>query len=232
VAERLAVAVWRGASTTPEQCRDGLLGSWVVEALAGDAVEALTASFARADQGPYARRPDGRGLTSTLDALLVVDLARAHELDDLPARDLLHQGARRVEVWRVVTREPKRWERTWPDGEPAPGFKLVSLMRRADDLSHEQFVRHWTEAHTPLALRHHPGLWNYRQHSVRRAFTPGGEGVDGIAELHFRTDDDFTRRFFDSDEGRAVILDDVARFMARAETGSALMTELPLRTAG
>jgi uncharacterized protein (TIGR02118 family) len=232
VAERLVVAVWRATTTTPEECRTGLLDAWAPEALADESLVGLTTSFARADQGPYTRPADEHGVRPALDALVLVDLQRAHDLDDLPARDLLHHGARRVEVWRVVTREPKRWERTWPDGETAPGLKLVSLMRRADGLGHEQFVRHWTEDHTPLALRHHPGLWNYRQHSVRRAFTPGGDGVDGIAELHFRTDDDFAQRFFDSDEGRRVILADVARFMSRDDSGATLMTELALRTPG
>jgi uncharacterized protein (TIGR02118 family) len=231
VSERLAIAVWRATPTSSDELRDGLLGEWAPEALTDESVHALTVSFARPGRGRTARDDIAREPTAAIDTLLVVDLARAHDLDDLPARDLLHHRARRVEVWRVVTREPKRWERTWPDGEPAPGVKLVSLMRRAEHLSHEQFVRHWTERHTPLALRHHPGLWNYRQHSVRRAFTPGGEGIDGIAELHFRSDDDVEERFFDSDEGRRVIFDDVARFMTRGDDG-ALMTEMPLRTPG
>ena len=98
-------------------------------------------------------------------------------------------------------------------------MKLVSFMRRAEGLNHEQFVRHWTEQHTPLALEHHPGLWNYTQHVVRRAYTPGGRDIDGIAELHFASRDDFDNRFFDSDDGRQVIMDDVARFMGRPGSG-------------
>ena len=127
---------------------------------------------------------------------------------------MLHALARRVEVWRVDPRRPIEWDRTWPDGEFAPGVKMVSFMQRADGLTHEQFARHWTENHTPLALRHHVGLWNYTQNVVRRAYTPGGNPIDGVAELHFRTRDDFVNRFFDSDEGRAVILADVKRFMS------------------
>jgi uncharacterized protein (TIGR02118 family) len=107
---------------------------------------------------------------------------------------------------------------------------MVSFMRRADGLTHEQFVRHWTQHHTPLARRHHVGLWNYTQNVVRRAFTPGGEGIDGIAELHFRSRDDFDTKFFDSDDGRAVIMADVKRFLSRPAGEAALMRELPLRT--
>jgi uncharacterized protein (TIGR02118 family) len=105
-------------------------------------------------------------------------------------------------------------------------------MRRAEGLSHEQFVRHWIENHTPLARRHHIGLWNYTQNVVRRALTPGGAAVDGVAELHFRTRDDFENKFFDSDEGRAVILADVERFMMPPSKETALMRELLLKSAG
>ena len=71
---------------------------------------------------------------------------------------------------------------------------MVSFMRRAEGLSHGQFVRHWTEKHTPLARAHHVGSWNYTQNVVRRAYTPGGDAIDGIAELHFRTRADFEER--------------------------------------
>jgi uncharacterized protein (TIGR02118 family) len=121
--------------------------------------------------------------------------------------------------------------RETPAGEPAPGVKMVSFMRRADGLTHEQFVRHWTENHTPLARRHHLGLWNYTQNVVRRALTPGGAAIDGVAELHFRTREDYEERFFDSDEGRAVIMADVPRFMRPPSRETALMRELPLRGA-
>ena len=108
---------------------------------------------------------------------------------------------------------------------------MVSFMERAEGLTHEQFARHWTERHTPLAVRHHVGLWNYTQSVVRRAYTPGGNAIDGIAELHFRSREDFADRFFDSDEGRAVIMADVKRFMTRPRPETALMRELPIRTA-
>ena len=142
---------------------------------------------------------------------------------------MLHPITRRVEVWRVDSRRPLAWDRDWPDGEYAPGVKMVSFMQRADALTHEQFAQHWTENHTPLALRHHIGLWNYTQNIVRRSLTPGGNPIDGIAELHFRTQDDFVYRFFDSDDGRAAILADVGKFMARPRPETALMRELPLK---
>jgi uncharacterized protein (TIGR02118 family) len=229
--EQLAVAVWRLAASTAERFRAALVDEWTPLALEHEGLDDLTLSFAAADQGVYTRTPDADGLTATVDAFMMLGLDQAHDLDDLPGRDELYRMARRVDVWRVRTEHPKRYARTWPDGIEAPGVKLVSFMRRAEALNHEQFVRHWTERHTPLALEHHVGLWDYRQHVVRRAYTPGGRDVDGIAELHFETRADFDERFFDSDAGRKVIMDDVARFMGRPTGGSGLMVELPIRTA-
>jgi uncharacterized protein (TIGR02118 family) len=229
--EQLAVAVWRAAGTTAEGFRAALLDEWSEIALETEGLLELTFNLAVADQGVYARRPDADGLTGNVDGFVKLGLEQAHDLDDLPGRDDLYRLARRVDVWRVRSERPKKYERTWPDGTEAPGVKLVSFMRRAEEMNHEQFVRHWTENHTPLALAHHVGLWNYTQNVVRRAYTPGGRDIDGIAELHFATRDDFETRFFDSDEGRQVIMDDVARFMSRPGSGSGLVTEITVVTA-
>jgi uncharacterized protein (TIGR02118 family) len=228
--EHLLIAIWRAVDVTPVRVAAGVVDDWSPEALARPTVESCTVSFAEADQGQYSRPPDTQGLVPNCDALVSLGLSRAHDLDDVPARDALYALARRVEVWRVDQIRPIAWERSWPDGEYAPGVKMVSFMQRADGLSHEQFARHWSEHHTPLAVRHHVGLWNYTQNVVRRSYTPGGNAIDGVAELHFRSRDDFQDRFFDSDEGRAVILADVGRFMARPRPETALMRELPLRT--
>ncbi len=228
--EHLMIGIWRAANVTPAEVASGVVEAWAPEALAEATVETCTISLAETDQGQYTRDPDAQGLVPNCDALIALGLTRAHDLDDVPARDALHGLARRMEIWRVDARHPIEWDRTWPDGEFAPGLKMVSFMQRADGLTHEQFARHWTESHTPLATRHHVGLWNYTQSVVRRAYTPGGNPIDGIAELHFRTRGDLVERFFDSDEGRAVILADVKRFMARPRPETALMRELPLRT--
>jgi uncharacterized protein (TIGR02118 family) len=230
--EYLLIAIWRAPRIDLATCRERLLADWVPEALAHDPSMTLTVSLAADDQGPYSRSPDANGLVPTVDAIAKVGLDRAHDLDDIPARDVLHPFARRVEAWRVDVERPLEWERTWPDGETAPGLKMVSFMRRTEGLTHQQFVRHWTEQHAPLALRHHVGLWNYTQNIVRRSYTPGGGQIDGIAELHFRTRADFDERFFDSDDGRAVIMADVKRFMGPPGPETALLTELPVRTTG
>jgi uncharacterized protein (TIGR02118 family) len=230
MAEHLLVAVWRAVNVSSVSVAAGVVDAWAPEALARTTVESCTVSVADPDQGPYTHEPDAQGLVPNCDVLVSLGLTRAHDLDDVPARDTLHALARRVEVWRVDPRQPITWERTWPDGEYAPGVKMVSFMARADGLTHEQFARHWIERHTPLAVRHHVGLWHYTQNVVRRSYTPGGNAIDGIAELHFRTREDFRDRFFDSDDGRSAIVADVGRFMSRPRPETALMRELPLRS--
>jgi uncharacterized protein (TIGR02118 family) len=206
--EYLIVALWQASGTD----RTSMLDEWIDAALTAEPVEALSISLAVDDQ-PYTRDP--------VDALLALGLTVAHDLDDIPARDLLHHVARRVEVWRV---DPRRVL----DGPP-DGVKMVSFMRRAEGLSHEQFTRHWTENHAPLAARHHIGLSRYVQNVVRRAYTPGGGDIDGIAELTFATRDDFETKFFDDDAGRAVIMEDVKRFMQKPGPETSLMSERALR---
>jgi uncharacterized protein (TIGR02118 family) len=231
VTERLVVGVWRAPRVSLDEVRDRIRGEWLAEALLVPELHDLSIALALDDQGPYAREPDAQGLVPNVDALLKIGLENAHDLDDIPARDLLHHFARRVECWRVDVRHPKVWDRTWPDGEPAPGVRMVSFVQRKPELTHQQFVRHWTEQHAPLANRHHVGMWSYTQNVVRRAYTPGGGRVDGIAELHFRTREDFDERFYDSDEGRQIIRQDVKKFIDGRSSEAALMTHIDVRSA-
>ena len=111
-------------------------------------------------------------------------------------------------------------------------MKYVSFVRRAEALSHGQFVRHWSEVHAPLARTHHVGLADYTQNVVRATYTPGGAGIDGVAELRFRTRADFEDRFYDSDDGKAIIRADVKKFIGRSGISPTLMRELPAPHAG
>ena len=138
------------------------------------------------------------------------------------------QIARRVDVWRVLSYRRKGDEPT-ASSAPTPGIKYVSFVMRADGLAHEQFVRHWSERHTTLALEHHVGMTGYVQRVVRRAYTPGGRTIDGIAELTFASRADLDERFYDSDEGKRIIGDDVVRFIQRVPGSPTLMTEHVLR---
>jgi len=216
--EQLLIALWRA----PDANVESLLDTWIPLVLHDSGVESCTISFADADQGPFAGPP--------CDVLIELGLRRAQDLDDLPDRHDLYAIAREVNVFRVDPHRVIEWERTWPDGEYAPGVKYVSFVRRADALSHGQFVRHWSEVHASLAQAHHVGLADYTQNVVRATYTPGGAGIDGVAELRFRTRADFEDRFYDSEEGKAIIRADVKKFIGRSGISPTLMRELPLRT--
>jgi uncharacterized protein (TIGR02118 family) len=218
VTEFLMIALWKA----PGVDLSTVIANWGPPACARAEVHSLTANIAVEDQ-PYTKEP--------VDLLFTLGLEMAHDLDDVPHRDELYKAAREVNVWRIDPRRPIAWERTWPDGEMAPGVKMVSFVKRAAQLTHEQFVRHWTENHAPLARQHHLGLANYTQNVVRRTYTPGGAGIDGIAELQFRTRESYETEFYDSEEGKAAIRADVPRFITRSRHGTSLMRELPLKTA-
>lgn len=64
-----------------------------------------------------------------------------------------------------------------------------TLLTKRADLSQEEFRRHWTEVHAPIAKRL-PGLLGYIQHHVvdtgaRLGFPAPEANVDGIVELIF-----------------------------------------------
>jgi uncharacterized protein (TIGR02118 family) len=68
-------------------------------------------------------------------------------------------------------------------------IKVVGLLSRRPEFSHEQFVRHWREVHAPLAHAV-PGVRRYVQSHIvatrTRADIPEIDvEIDGIAELWY-----------------------------------------------
>jgi hypothetical protein len=137
------------------------------------------------------------------------------------ARPRLLVPERGVRVWAVQPFHPIVTT-------DATTVKMVSFVQRASHLSHDEFADHWTQRHAPLARRHHAGLADYTQNVV---LDPESD-IDGIAELRFRTRADFETRFYDSDAGKAVIREDVQRFIARPSNLAALMQETELTSEG
>jgi uncharacterized protein (TIGR02118 family) len=114
----------------------------------------------------------------------------------------------------------------WDDLDGRAEVIQLVFVRRHPDLTHDQFVEHWTTVHPPLARAHHPGLGRYVQHVITDALTPGAPTFDGVAELAFATRADHRDRMYGSDEDRAAIAADVATFLdlsaGRRLTGSEL----------
>ena len=116
-------------------------------------------------------------------------------------------------AYRVEERLQWDYQRTWPLGEPSPGIKRVAFLQRIPTISREEFARHWSEIHAPLARRHHPALWRYVQNVLPEPLTPETPPCDGIVELSFKEPADMLERMYDSPEGREVIDRDVATFL-------------------
>ena len=145
--------------------------------------------------------------------------ALADALRDVADRGLFEAELRRVKAHPV----------TWAVGESTPGVGLLFAGRRRHDLTHEEYDFHWRDVHAPLALRHHVGMWDYVQCSFVRPLGDDAPDYDGLAICKFPTLEDYKLRFFDSDEGRAVIQADVATFADVAASPTMRMTEIVLR---
>lgn len=65
--------------------------------------------------------------------------------------------------------------------------KRLGILRKKDDLTHEQFVTHWTQVHAPLCVKL-PGLRRYSVNLVDRKRFPDF-GYDGFSELWFDSEE-------------------------------------------
>ncbi len=100
-------------------------------------------------------------------------------------------------------------------GARSAGVKLLCPLRRAEALTHSQFVEHWLETHVPLALSHHPHLTRYVTNVVDQRLSSNGADWDGFAELSFASEDDARARLFGSAEGERIVRADMARFIGQ-----------------
>ncbi len=95
------------------------------------------------------------------------------------------------------------------------GVKLVCPLVRRPEMTHAEFVAHWLNQHVPLALKHHPQMTTYVTDTVERRLGDTGPELDGIAELHFPSEEALRSGLFDSAAGERIIRDDIARFIGR-----------------
>jgi len=94
-------------------------------------------------------------------------------------------------------------------------LKVIFPCRRLPGLDRAEYARRVLQDHVPLALRHHPSMRRYTVNLVERG-PAEGPALDSVAELSFDSFEDFRDRLYDSEEGRRIIGDDVARFLGGA----------------
>ena len=95
--------------------------------------------------------------------------------------------------------------------------KSISLLKRKDGITHEEFVRHWVEVHAPLAHAV-PRLKRYVQsHIVEERTRPDIPNmefeIDGIAESWYDSIEDM--RFANASAETKRLRDDGATFIGR-----------------
>ncbi len=97
-------------------------------------------------------------------------------------------------------------------------YKHIALLVRQDGMTHEEFVEHWQETHTPIA-KDIEGVVRYQQVLPTE---PEHAEFDGIAELYFETLDDLyaalgspgSRDYDPTREVAAKAREDVDNFLA------------------
>ena len=124
-----------------------------------------------------------------------------------------------TQAWEVEERVQ------WDSDDVEPGVKRVSFIHRLPSLDRATFASYWAEHHAPLARQHHPGIRRYVQNVVIAPLTDDAPDIDGIAELSFASVDDMKTRLYDSDEGKAAIAADVAKFIDLAAGSRVLVAE-------
>jgi len=173
-----------------------------------------------------------RGDGALLAGLISVELARAGAEAEY-ARVLDPTGGY-VAGYAVAENVARGYDRRWwPDGEATPGAKQVTLLRRREDVSQEEFLRHWTEVHTPLALEIHPA-WGYVRNVVEGPVTANAPPYDGVIELSVREKEDVTdpMRFFGCEENIEVVLDDLKQWVDFEAMAFYSMTEIIVKSGG
>lgn len=93
-------------------------------------------------------------------------------------------------------------------------IKAMSFLKRKENISHEEFSRHYEEVHAPLAMRYFP-FKRYIRNYVDPA-TADELGFDCITEVWFETMEDCeAAAAFTASENYKVISDDEEKFMDR-----------------
>lgn len=176
------------------------------------------------------RREDGSKVAATVTLRLLDGQDPRSSAAQLGAA--LRPACSFLAIYRQQVALPRAYERSWPDGQPSPGLKQISLIRRKPGMTLEAFLRHWHLTHTPLALEVHP-LWSYVRGVVCEALTPDAPDYDGIVELHFRHVEDVTdmQRFYGGDSANmARIASDVQSFIDLSRIELVHATERVLRS--
>ena len=122
------------------------------------------------------------------------------------------------------------YERTWPDANSVARASAHLVRSSREGISRAEMARHWGDVHSKLVPVHHPGVWRYVQNVVvdsgHTERARGGRHRGAALPQRRRS----AHRFYDSDEGRRIVADDVRRFLDPPHGWRMLAEETWLRT--
>ena len=87
---------------------------------------------------------------------------------------------------------------------PTTFVKRLGILRRKDDITHQEFTEHWLQRHAALCVKL-PGLRRYSVNLVDRARFPHFD-YDGFSELWFDSEQALTSALT-SPEGKTLLAD-------------------------
>lgn len=119
-------------------------------------------------------------------------------------------GADAYETTEYVQKAPAKAD---VPGGPTGRFKMIAILQRREDQSHEEFTKLWVEEHLPVALEHHVGLVKYVANVVDKALSDEALPLDGISELHFESEQAFRDLFYANEESKDIVAADTRRFL-------------------
>jgi hypothetical protein len=128
--------------------------------------------------------------------------------------------------------------RDWPDGTRSPGVVMVTLLRRPERMSYDEWVTHWHTVQSPVSESMQPRM-RYVRNAVVRPLTPDAPPIAGIVEEAWPSAEHMTdpMRFYGAGEDRelmqrnvATMLDSVTAFLDLDELRSFTTSEYLLLT--
>lgn len=156
---------------------------------------------------------------------------------DAPTRftNVLRGAATHVSGYRVEEAYPVEYERSWSDGEPTPSPILLTMLRKKDGVSRDDYIERWHDGHTPLSLEVHP-LWYYQRNVIVEPITADADPSDGIVLEACPTQGDLLNptRFFGGPlkmlPNMIRVAKDVGGFLDMRHTETYFATEYHLRS--
>jgi uncharacterized protein (TIGR02118 family) len=106
---------------------------------------------------------------------------------------------------------------------------VITLLKRKQGLSFDEFDKYWEEKHGPLALQQHPQIIRYVQNHVL-SLPSGEQAYDGVAECWWPDLDTFLAAVDDLQSGRdQAELEDLERFVDVSQMVSIVTEEKVLK---